>query len=353
MKKFRAFVVVVLLSVLIGCSSSKIPASADVRKFYWPLPPDRPRIEWLNTYSSQLDLPKDFMGRLRAMSLGEDEPITLRKPIDVAAVKGLVVVADPGASSLYFFDTNRNELRVIPENRSKDSFTEPIGVTVDDEGGIYVLDGREQKIYVVDEVGEIKREVSLAGVSVRAVGICFDSVRKRLLIADAGADQIIVLSPIGKTLFTFGRSGGGDGQFNVPVDIAVSANGNIVVADAMNARVQIFTSDGTFIRRFGRRGDGLSDFQQIKGVATDSDNNIYVTDARSHRMMIFNPAAEFLLAVGGFFPAVSSQQAPGGFALPQGLFIDKNDVVYVVDQMNRRVQVFRYLPEGKSPAAIH
>jgi len=34
---------------------------------------------------------------------------------------------------------------------------------------------------------------------------------------------------------------------------------------------------------------------------------------------------------------------PGEFFLPAGLFIDKRNRVYVVDQGNARVQVFQYL----------
>jgi hypothetical protein len=37
----------------------------------------------------------------------------------------------------------------------------------------------------------------------------------------------------------------------------------------------------------------------------------------------------------------------GEFQLPAGLFIDRNDRVFVVDSYHRRVQVFQYFAQGK------
>ena len=38
----------------------------------------------------------------------------------------------------------------------------------------------------------------------------------------------------------------------------------------------------------------------------------------------------------------------GDFWLPTGLYIDNQDLIYVSDASNRRVQIFRYLKEDKS-----
>jgi hypothetical protein len=36
--------------------------------------------------------------------------------------------------------------------------------------------------------------------------------------------------------------------------------------------------------------------------------------------------------------------------LPSGLFIDRNDAIYVVDSLNRRVQVFHYFAQPPQTA---
>lgn len=346
MRRLINIAIIVAVVGTFGCAAH-VSTPADSRKFLWPLPPDRPRIEWVNTYSSQLDLPKDFFGRLKTASIGEDDPISLRKPVDIKAVKGVVAVADPGASSVYIFDLVQNELYLVPEHRQKNTFSEPIALAADDKGNFYALDGKDQKIYVFDAKGKILNEIDLKNFVQRGVGLRFDGAGRRLLVTDADANKVVALSLAGDIELEIGRPGGGDGEFNIPVDVTVNTKGNIIVADAMNARIQVFDPKGVFLFKFGRRGDGPSDFQQIKAVATDSDNNIYVTDARSHRIIIYSSSGDYLLSVGGFFPAVTSQKGPGGFVLPQGIDIDENDFIYVVDQMNRRFQVFRYLSERK------
>ena len=81
-------------------------------------------------------------------------------------------------------------------------------------------------------------------------------------------------------------------------------------------------------------------------MAVDSEDNIYVVDGRSHRVLIFNSNGELLLVFGNYYAVSSSRKlAPGGFAIPVGIDIDENNKVFVVDQLNNRVQVFQYLPQ--------
>ena len=42
----------------------------------------------------------------------------------------------------------------------------------------------------------------------------------------------------------------------------------------------------------------------------------------------------------------------GEFQLPSGLFIDKNDRIYVVDSFNGRVQIFQYYGMTRAKGAI-
>ena len=126
----------------------------------------------------------------------------------------------------------------------------------------------------------------------------------------------------------------------------MNSRGDILVADVFNARVQVFSERGIFKHKFGRRGDGDADFQLIKSIAVDSDDNIYVVDGKSHKVKIFNKSGELLLALGDFYSTVGSgKKAPGGFAVPVGIDIDAHDRIFVVDQLNARIQVFQYFSE--------
>jgi sugar lactone lactonase YvrE len=114
----------------------------------------------------------------------------------------------------------------------------------------------------------------------------------------------------------------------------------------MNARIQIFDANGKFLRQFGSRGDGPQDFQVLKGLALDSEDNIFITDGKGHKVVIYSTDGDFLLTFGGLFSTVvTGKDSMGGFVMPQGIFIDKSDQIYVVDQMNHRFQVFQYISD--------
>ena len=49
--------------------------------------------------------------------------------------------------------------------------------------------------------------------------------------------------------------------------------------------------------------------------------------------------------VGGQHSVGSGNIGRGGFQIPQGISIDKNDRIYVADSLNRRVQVLQYLSQ--------
>jgi len=108
------------------------------------------------------------------------------------------------------------------------------------------------------------------------------------------------------------------------------------VTDTLNFRVQVFDEEGRFISTFGKLGDGAGDFDKPKGVATDSAGHVYVVEGMNDVVQIFDPSGRLLLAFG------ESGTGDGEFWLPTGITI-ADDLVYVSDSANRRVQVFEYL----------
>ena len=95
----------------------------------------------------------------------------------------------------------------------------------------------------------------------------------------------------------------------------------------------------------GKRKFSLS--QPMSVAIDDQDGNIYVSDAKN-RVVIFNEDGALLGSFG------SSGSAPGQFNIPVSLHIDQTQrKLYVLDQRNWRVQVFKLsdeLVESDEPA---
>jgi sugar lactone lactonase YvrE len=144
--------------------------------------------------------------------------------------------------------------------------------------------------------------------------------------ANGKGHQVIKFSPDGKVLMTLGKAGvAGDGPdtFNQPDDIAVAPNGDIFVSDGHtpnkdNARIVKFTKDGKFIKQWGGHGSGPGQFEVPHALAFDSQGRLFVGDRANNRIQIFDQDGNFI--------AQWKQ-----FGRPSGIFIDKNDVLYVTD----------------------
>ena len=138
--------------------------------------------------------------------------------------------------------------------------------------------------------------------------------------------QVYKFSPEGKLLLTLGRAGGGrdSAYFWQPNDVLVAPNGDIFVAEGhasaagSNARILKFSSKGMLLKTFGTKGSGKGELDQPHALAMDSRGRLFVGDRSNNRIVILTQDGEWL--------AEWSQ-----FSRPSGIYIDKDDVIYVTD----------------------
>ena len=332
-----------LTALIAGCAAEQ----AEVRHFYWPQLPERPRIEWKKSYASQLDFPKTGFESFITGIAGEDEPVRFEKPLDIKSTgDGKVYVSDPGNSMVYVYDMVNREVHMLGRDDAVGLFRNPVGIALDPQGNLYVADPAQNSVLIFDRNEKPVRSIPMKETVERPTGLAFDAKNNHLLVVDSKGHRVFIYKPDGTLVGSFGKRGNGDGEFNYPGAITVDHQGEIVVVDTMNARVEIFDGSGKFLRKFGNRGDGPSDFQLLKGVAVDSDDDIYVTDGKASKIVIYSSKGEYLLTIGGLYSALTTgKEAPGGFVIPEGIDIDKNDTIYVVDQLNKRFQVFQYISD--------
>src|SRR5262249_46706746 len=126
------------------------------------------------------------------------------------------------------------------------------------------------------------------------------------------------------TLGTKGVSGEGPTTFNGPTDVAVAPNGDIFIADGhVNNRIVKFSKDGTFIKAWGKKGMGPGEFNLPHSIVLDSRGRLLVADRSNKRIQIFDQKGTFL------------EQWPQ-FGEASGLFITKDDTLYVTDWQDKK-----------------
>jgi DNA-binding beta-propeller fold protein YncE len=148
---------------------------------------------------------------------------------------------------------------------------------------------------------------------------------------DGKGHQVFKFSPEGKVLLTLGKAGvagSGPDEFNAPSAVIVAPNGDIFVGDGhgrdTNARIVKFTKDGKFVKAWGKKGSGAGEIDIPHALAMDSRGRLFLGDRQNNRIQIFDQDGNYL---DQWFQ----------FSRPSGVFIDKNDMIYVADSESESV----------------
>ena len=224
---------------------------------------------------------------------------------------------------------------------SSTAMREPYDVAVDAAGNLWVADAANHRVLRFPNASTIT--------------------------TGAAADRVL-----GQANFTSNTSGTDADQLNRPFALDFDAEGNLYIADGDNARVLIHLdangkTDGADADiLLGQAAYGAPSFmtsQQILhypgGLAVDADGTLFVSSYQTHRILVWENAAS--LSDGALadrvigqanFTAMASGLSQSKFAFPQHLAIDDEGTLFVADQGNHRVLVFKNATDlsGEVPA---
>jgi DNA-binding beta-propeller fold protein YncE len=170
-------------------------------------------------------------------------------------------------------------------------------VTLDSKGNIYALHRglKHDPVFVLDRNGKILRSWGKGLYTIpHSIRIDPDG---NVWTVDSGSSVLLKFTPEGKQLLRIevgeapARRGGG---FRGTADIAF-ARGRIYVADGYgNARVLVYDHTGRRVHQWGSPGTGPGQFHLVHGITIDRDNIVYVADRSNGRIQRFDLEGKYL-----------------------------------------------------------
>jgi len=329
--------------VTIGCSTEHIKP---YQAIYWPKPPDAPRFIYEGTLRNGEDLVA-FTGQAgfknAITGVAPTKAMAFKKPYDVAAQGGRIVISDTISHLATIWDVTRKKVFALGK-KGAGIISKPGGVGMDGRQWIYVADVGDNLVRVYDPLGMFVRQIGSQEDYQRPVDVAANASGDRIYVVDAGGidslrHQVIVYDGEGRKLKVIGTRGHAPGEFNLPIQAAVADDGTLYVLDAGNFRVQAFDPDGGFLKEWGKVGRSFGDLARPRGIAVDHEGNVYVTDSAFRNFQIFNSEGQLLMAIGG----EGFEDKPGQYSLPAGIAVDDKNFVYIVDQMMTKVEILRKL----------
>jgi streptogramin lyase len=162
-----------------------------------------------------------------------------------------------------------------------------------------------------------------------------------LIVLSRSAPPFLEFDPQGQ----FVRGFGADDLLRRAHGMAIDASGNMWVTDVADHLVMKLDKDANVLMTIGTKGTA-GEWSQAAGalllnepndVALDSRGNIYVVQGHGGdmpRVLKFSPTGEFIAQWG------SRGYGPGQFVAAHAIEIDADDVLYVADRENMRIQRF-------------
>ena len=222
-----------------------------------------------------------------------------------------------------------------PSSAQEQYFPSPVRIAQGEKGEILVADSRTQAI-ISWRPGK-RGKASTISVPGRPVSVA--AGWKKFFVGNERTQTVDVLNKKGRLLYTLG---GDDFYIARPSDIALDIDKDLVfVTDPIDARVLVFDQAGALLQTIPAAGQ--KELKAPTGIFVDTvRGEILVSDFEAAGNY-FSPAGGVLIYdyQGNHLATVAGNQ-PGGydFARPQGIAVNEQGLIYLVDSFRGQVLIF-------------
>jgi tripartite motif-containing protein 71 len=309
------------------------------------------------------------------------------QPAQVAVdAQGNFFIADSANNRVQVFSSNGSFQRVLGEGVLK----APKGLAVAEDGALHVVDHLNDRVCVFNPAGRFERAYG-EGELFWPVDLAFDA-RGQTWVSDAGNGRVVVFAPGGEVVRVVGEQGRGEGEFRMPLGMALGrgmlpedatpetvapviiwvhdlGNGRVLgfdetgrpvagfevgvspdltagapflavgpkyelyLTDPRRDLVEVYRPDGT-LSKVLEATDRRRDWRGPTGIAFDRAGNGFIVSSQAGKL------ARYERIVGASMFKGVQGDAPGQFNEPRDLTCDRRGNVYVADFRNFRIQKF-------------
>lgn len=244
-------------------------------------------------------------------------------PTAVTARNGFLYVADSGRRHIFRYDTLRQVMTPFAEHPAGTV----LGMAAAPDLTLYVADanGRQIRHYGAD--GRLLRTFTNAVDLGRPVAVLLDETSGHVLAADSLYNHVLVFNSLGqvvtalKSMETHGLDG-----------MATGPDG-LYLLDRRGRQVAVVGRDGQDAYTIG-----AGQLVDPNAIAVDRHNRAFVSDLFDNSIKVF-ARGELIATIGG------TEGAAALFNRVAGLWLE-HELLYVADDLNGRVHVFRVAPPG-------
>ena len=290
-------------------------------------------------------------------------------------IAGVGEIIEEGVPAVPRYDLMKCLTAVVKKGKAPGELFDPSGVAIDENtGAIYVTNG-SNKVSVFSETGDFKTTFTQRDMrSARGIALHRDDI----YVTDSLTHAVLHFKTKQQIrhVATFGKGeGSSDKQFNYPLGLTVSTDGDVFVTDCDNHRMKIldpslrfkrhvthqsmkyprdvkltrdemyvlcqdspcvlvFSHAGEMTRSLVTRGDGMQ-VSNAQFFCLDAEQNLLISDIGAHNVKIFSKDGTCLDTVGQRGHGRGMLYHPTGVALTKDL-----NLIIVSNNDNFRLQIF-------------
>lgn len=339
-----------------GCQQPT-PKEEVIEPVFFPKAPDKPRLQFLKSFSGPEDVGVKGPSAWERFVVGEPETKErIAKPYGMAMFEGKLYVCDVGRKMVEVLDLENRTFGYLTKDRR---LMNPLNIYIDD-GTKYVADNIADAVFVFDRNNTL---TAILGKELKIKPLDIVVRGQSCYVTDFNSNQVVVFDKrTGAEITRIGKEGDEEEQFKLIGDLALDQQGNVYVTDKLKGQIIKFDKSGMFQRTFGRLGDNIDEFIRPKGIDIDMQGRIWVADAATEVVKILGPEGRLLLFFG------SPGNKPGMMNLPARVRIDYDHVemfqqyavpeaeleflVFVTNQYGlNKINVYGFFPETNVPLA--